>query len=300
MRNHNTKEIKGAVSMLGWIEIFLRSASLFFLSLIVVRILGKRHPLKMTPFAFISYLVIGIISALISLNIIESFVFGIIALLTWAGLFIILDYASMKSKTFHDLVFGRESILIKDGKVLEENLSKERLTAEELLSALRTKNAFSLADVEFAIMESTGDINVFLKSDKKPVTPHDLEKKVAPQSVPQTVILDGNIMLEPLSNLGLNKEWLQVELEKLGANLNNVFIGQVDSTGTLYVDLFDDMIKAPDSQVKELLYANIEKCYADFLSYSLETNNESAKNMYSQNADKLKNMLNKLRPYLLR
>lgn len=286
--------------MSNWIEIILRSASLFFLSLIVIRILGKRHPLRMTSFTFVNYLVIGIISALISIKIIENFVFGIIALLTWTGLFLALDYASMKSKTLHDLIFGQESILIKDGKVLEENLAKERLNGEELLRALRNKSVFSLADVEFAVMETSGDINVFLKSDKKPVTPFDLEKKVSPQTAPQTVILDGKIILESLSNLGLSKEWLQVELEGLGVGLNNVFIGQVDSNGTLHVDLFDDIVTPPKSQVKELLYGNIEKCHADFLSYSLETKDKKSQEMYMKNAEKLGNIMEKLRPFLLR
>jgi uncharacterized membrane protein YcaP (DUF421 family) len=288
--------------MLGWIEILVRTTILFFLSLILVRIMGKRHPLKMTPFTFFSYVVLAIISALIAVNIIENYVFGIIALLTWGILSIAADYASMKSKTVHDLIYGHESILIKDGKVMEENLSKERLTGEELLRALRSKNAFAVTDVEFAIMEPTGDINVLLKSDKKPVTPYDLEQKVAPQSAPQTVILDGNIINESLSNLGLSQSWLQIQLDTLGVTLDNVFIGQVNSSGELYVDLFDDVLTAPppQSQVRELIYANLEKCQADLLSFALETEDETAKKMYSKDAQKLKELMDKLRPYLLR
>lgn len=175
-----------------------------------------------------------------------------------------------------------------------------RFTGEELLRDLRSKNIFNLTDVEFAVMESTGEINALLKSDKKSITPHDLQKKVAPLSESQTVILDGNILDEPLSNKGLNQGWLKSQLSNLGVSLDNVFIGQVDSSGDLFIDLFDDSVQLPQPKVKEMLYANISKVQADCLSFLLETNDLKAKEMYSDNAIKLKKMMDNLEPYLLR
>jgi len=182
---------------------------------------------------------------------------------------------------------------------MEENLSKVRLTGEELLRELRSKNVFKLADVEFAVMETTGEINILLKSDRKPLTPHDIEKKVASASEPQTVILDGNILDESLSNMGLNRDWLNTELQKIGVSLDNVFIGQVDSSGDLYLDLFDDSLQLQEPRVKELLYANLKSSHADFLKFALETQDEKVKAMYLENANRIKNVMDKLRPYLL-
>lgn len=153
--------------MKDWIEILLRSLSLFFLALALTRIIGKKQLTKITPFYFIVYSVVAILSALISANIIKNLVFGFIALAVWALLPLVLDYMSLKSKTLHDWIHGRETILIKQGKIMEENLKQVRLTGEELLRDLRSKNVFNLADVEFAVLESTGEINVLLKSDKK-------------------------------------------------------------------------------------------------------------------------------------
>jgi len=149
-------------------------------------------------------------------------------------------------------------------------------------------------------METTGDINVLLKADRKPVTPHDLGQRVAPQAESLTVILDGNIMDEPLASMGLNRGWLNLQLEKLGVSLANVFIGQVDSYGDLYVDLFDDAVQLPKPKVKELLYANMQKVQADLMIFALKTQNQDAKTMYFNNADQLKQVLKKLEPYLLR
>lgn len=261
--------------------------------------MGKRSLSRITPFNFVTYLIIAVIVSLISVNIITNLAFGFIALGVWILFPIALDYLSLKSKWIHDWVNGKETILIKQGKIMEENLYQTRLTGEELLRNLRAKNIFNLADVEFAILEPTGDIDLLLKSDKKPITPHDIGRKVAPQSEPQTVILDGNVLYESLAALGLNQQWLKMQLETIGVSLDNVFIGQADSSGDLYLDLFDDSIQIPQPKVKEMLYANLEKSEADLMTYALETKDENAKNMYSKNADKLKQMMKKLEPYLL-
>ncbi|MBU3210495.1 DUF421 domain-containing protein [Clostridium algidicarnis] len=280
--------------------ILLRTIILLFVTLILTRILGRGSMSNTTPFNFISYVVIAIIVSLMSLNIITNFFLGMIILLTWSLFSMALDYACMKSKWVHDMVNGKERILIKDGKVMEESLSKVRFTGEELLKELRSKGAFNLADVEFAIMETTGDINVGLKSDKSPITPYDLGIKISPKSQTQTVILDGNILDRGLTNMGLNQGWLKTKLEGMGVTLENIFIGQVDSSGDLYLDLFDDSIESPKSNAKELLYADLEKSEADFMSFSLETEDKAAKDMYIKNAEKLKQIIKKLKPYLLR
>jgi uncharacterized membrane protein YcaP (DUF421 family) len=267
--------------------------------LAVIRIIGKRQPSRMNPFNFANYMVIAVIAALISVNVI-NLVFGLIALAVWVITPIALDYLAVKSKWVHDLINGKPTILIKDGKVMEENLIQVRYTGEELLRELRSKNAFNLADVEFAIMETTGDISVLMKSAKKPVTPYDLGRKVSPQPEPETVILDGNILNEPLANLGLNQDWLKVQLENMGVSPDNVFIGQVDGSGNLYIDLFDDALQVPIPKVKELIYANLEKCQADLIAFALDTKDPQMKEIYVNDANKIGKVKGKLEPYLLR
>lgn len=286
--------------MQEWIQILISSVSLFFMLLILIRIMGKRNLARTTPFRFVSYIVIAVITAALSVGIIENAAFGLLVLGTWVVLSIALEYLSLKSKWVYELVNGKETVLIKHGKIMEENLLDTRLTGEELLRELRSKSAFSLADVEFAVMEGTGDINVLMKSHKKPVSSADLGIQVAPLAEPQTVILDGAILNEPLFSLGLNTEWLGIKLESMGVSLDNVFIGQVDSSGDLYLDLFSDSVALPQPKVKEMLYANFEKIQADLMSFALETEDKTAQQMYSQHADRLKQLMEKLKPYLLR
>ena len=280
------------------IYVIIRSLALFFLVWLSIRLIGKRNISRVKPFNFMSYIVLAIVATLMSLNLI-NLISGFIVLLTWLVLPIALDFLSIKSEAIHQLINGKETVLIKHGKIMEENLIQVRMNGEDLLAELRSKNIFNLTDVEFAVMEINGEINAYLKSDKKPVSAHDLGEKVAPQAEPQTVIMDGNILNEPLFSLGLNQEWLKVELEKMGVALENVFLGQVDSSGDLFLDLFDDAAEIPQPKVKELLYANLQKVQADLSTFSLQTDNKNAKGMYLRNSQKIENLLDKLRPYLL-
>ncbi|WP_051541382.1 DUF421 domain-containing protein [Caldalkalibacillus mannanilyticus] len=198
----------------------------------------------------------------------------------------------------HDHIYGKEIVVIKEGKIMEENLHSARLTGEELLSQLRRKNVFHLADVEFAVMEANGDITTLLKREKQPLTPKDMRINVSAMKEPQTVILDGKIMDEPLTNLGLNRKWMKQELDKIGISAENIFIAQVDSMGELYVDLFDDSIQLPPPSSKQLLLATLKKIEADFMTYALETKNQEWKQKYSHYAAEMKEISSRLEPHL--
>lgn len=282
-----------------WVVILLRSLFIFFLLLFLVRIMGKRNPSRLIPFRFVIYVILGVMAALTAVGVIPILP-GVLVLAVFSLFPVGLDLLSSRSKFVHDIVNGRETVLVKEGKIMEENLNKGRLTGEDLLRELRYKSVFSVNDVEFAVMESNGDINIVLKSDKKPVTPKDLEWKVSPQTEPQTVILDGSILNEPLTEMGLNQNWLFQQLESMGIAQENVFIGQVDTAGELYVDLFDDSVNLSKPRVREMLYANLEKAQGDISGFALETEDPEAKEIYAGSAQKLEGLLEKLRPHLLR
>jgi hypothetical protein len=157
---------------------------------------------------------------------------------------------------------------------------------------------FDLGDVEFAVMEANGEVNVLLKSDKLPLTAKAMRLALPPAAEPQTVILDGNVMDEALANLGLSRGWLHVELDKLGISPENVFVAQVNSMGDLYVDLFDDAIQLPQPSARAMLYGTLKKAQADLETFALQTNDANAKQMYAACAKELKEVINELEPIL--
>ncbi|MNN22120.1 hypothetical protein D3C81_1354660 [compost metagenome] len=155
-----------------------------------------------------------------------------------------------------------------------------------------------MADVEFAIMESDGAINVLLTRENQPLTPKHLGVKVAPEQETQAVIMDGKILDEPLDTLNLSRGWLNGELEKQGLTVENVFLGQVDSYGELTVDLYTDSVQLQPPQDKPQLYALLKKCEADLELFSLSTNNQDAKQAYEESSGKLQKLLQTLKPFI--
>lgn len=283
-----------------WLNILIRSLGLFALTLLLVRLMGKRQTSQLTLFDLITAIVIGVVVAVISLNLIENTANGLIALAVWITLPIGIYLLALKYKTVRDIVQGKETILINHGKVLEDKLLEARFTPEDLLSQLRRKNAFKVADVEFAMLEPNGEVSVLLKKQNQPLTPSSLDLQVNHESVPQTVMLDGVMMDEPLTAMGLNRNWLHTELEKAGVAPENVFIAQVDSVGQLYLDLFNDAIQVPQPKTKELAYATLKKCQADCEMYALGTRQPKAKKMYGQCAEDLDEVIRELKPLLKR
>ncbi|GAA0359909.1 DUF421 domain-containing protein [Bacillus horti] len=284
--------------MSEWGIIVLRTVLLFFLVIIAFPLFGRKSISSMTMLDFILVFVSGSMIALIALNVIENLAFGLIALLLWTGGILALQYAIQKSKWAHQHIAGKEIVVIKNGKILEENLHVAKMTGEELLSQLRRKDIFSMADVEFAVLEANGDITTLLKRDKQPVTPNDLRVKVNEYQEPQTVMLDGNILDEPLTTIGLNRDWLLEQLQQIGVAEENIFLAQVDSMGELYIDTFDDVIQIPQPSAKALLLATLKKLEAQFRQFSFETQNPEWKSKYEQHAQQIHEVLNRLEPYL--
>ncbi len=285
--------------MPDWLNILVRSAVLFLITLFIVRLLGRRQTAPLTYFNVMVAIVIGALVTAISLNLV-NLITGFAALAVWSAFPIALSFLAIKYKAVRDIVQGKEIVLINHGKILEDKLMEARFTPEDLLSRLRRKNVFNFSDVEFAVLEPTGEVSVMLKKDKQFITPKALGLKVGQESVPQTVMMDGIIMDEPLAAMGLNREWLYAELEKVGVAPENVFLAQVDSAGQLYLDLFDDAVKVPQPKAKELVYATLKKCQADCELFALGTKNSEAKNIYISSSKILSNVIKELEQYLVR
>lgn len=281
-----------------WLTLAVRIIVLFGAVVILAPVVGRKSVSSMTYFDLISVFVLSVMIGMVALNVIDDLRLGLSAIVIWFLATIGIQYTIQKSKWAHDHFYGKEVVVIKEGKIMEENLHSAGLTGEELLSQLRRRSIFNLADVEFAIMEANRDITVMPKREKQPLTPYDCRIKVDSAKEPQTVVLDGNVLDEPLATRGLNRSWLFTQLETIGVAIENVFLAQVDSMGELYVDCYDDALQLPQSSAKELLLATLEKIEADFLTYHLETQDPQWKKNYQRFAKEIEGIIEKLEPHL--
>jgi uncharacterized membrane protein YcaP (DUF421 family) len=129
-------------------------------------------------------------------------------------------------------------------------MARIRYNINDLLEQLRLKNVSNIADVEYAILETSGQLSVILKSQKRPVTPEDLNLPTKYEGLPSALIIDGYIMLDNLKKTNLSVDWLQTELSKFGIKrLKDVLLASLDTEGKLYYQVK----AAAEKRVKEAL-----------------------------------------------
>ena len=286
--------------MPDWLNIALRTIGSLVYLLILTKIIGKRQIKQLTYIEYIVGITIGSIAAFMATEMDGPAYHSLIAMGIFALFPVVMEWLSLKSKKLRDFFEGKSTVLIKEGKILEDNLKKERLTAEDLMEQLRIKNVYKIADVEFALMETSGEISVLLKSQNQPITPKLMEWSVAPVEEGQVIIMDGVIMDEPLATAGLNRRWVRTELQKAGVALENVFLAQVDKGGELYLDLYDDKIKVPQAQAMKQTFATLKKCQADLELFALDTKNERMKLCYQRDSEELQDVIDQVKPFLIR
>lgn len=279
--------------------ILVRSILAFVILFIVARILGKKQISQLTFFDYVVGISIGTMAASLAIDSSLKITNALIGFLVFLIIPLLMALGSIKSFKLRGIFEGSPTVLIENGKVLEKNLMKVKFTFDDLMSQLREKNVFKLADVEIACLESNGKLSVMKKSESRPVTPKDLGLLMAPEHRPSLVIIDGSVIGKNLQKYGFTEEALLAEIKKQGAqNYDDVFLAQIDSNGNLYVDLYDDA--SPISQQKQapLIAAQLRKIQTDIETIAMQTRDPQEQSNYYQQANELQNLITKINPNL--
>ncbi|MBE6830143.1 MAG: DUF421 domain-containing protein [Ruminococcaceae bacterium] len=216
----------------------VKSTSAAIVLFILARIMGKKQISQLTFFDYVVGISIGSISGALSVEPGITFAEGFTGMIIWGAFPLILYFFSAKSMRARGLLDGKPSILIQNGKIIEKNLRKTKLTLNDLLEELRVKDIFNIEDVEFALLETNGKVSVLKKPEKQTVTNSDLKIKAEYQGLCANVILDGSIMKKNLELLGKSETWLLRELEKQNVrDSEDVLLASCDQNGSLHVDL---------------------------------------------------------------
>jgi uncharacterized membrane protein YcaP (DUF421 family) len=292
--------MKEGINVMTELEnVLIRGVVGFILLLFLARVMGKKHITDMTYYEYIVGIAIGSIAAELTFGTqvrMSNFIFGMVI---WAIIPMAISKLELKSLRFRSLIKGHPTVLIKNGKILEKNLRKESLTVDELMIHLRQKDVFQISDIESAVIETSGLISVMKKSDLQPLTPKDVGMIVEQEHQPRIVIIDGNILIKSLSEYGYTKEWLLGEIIKQGAkDFHDVFLAQIDSMGNVYVDLYNDKVNMPQIKQKLLVAANIKQLQSNLMSFSLQTENKKAKEMYRTHAEQMDKLIDEMSVYL--
>ena len=210
------------------ISSFLRTVFLYLLLVTVIRFLGKRQLGEMEPTEF----VVTMMAANLSTAPIEDpgspLIYGLVAILTIFGAELALSTLTMGSVTARRLLCGKPVILIENGKLLQENLRKTRVTMEELRGQLREKDVLDLTPVQYAILETNGGLSVFPFSKDRPATAQESGLCPKQNFLPLTILEEGRLLHENLQKAGKDTHWLKKVLQDRGATQEQTLLLTVD------------------------------------------------------------------------
>lgn len=221
--------------MQGFPEMFFDLIFGFFALFILTKILGKTQISQITAFDFISAIVLGELLG----NALYDEKIGIpqiaFVVTIWGGLMYTTELITQKFKRSRHLLEGSPVIIIKNGKLVRDEMKKNKLDVNQLKHMLRSKDVFSLDEVEYAILETDGTISVLRKSEFQTPTRKDLKLAPEPVRLPITLINDGEIIYDNLREKNLTEEWLLNELEKQNYKLEDIFHAEYEKDKELQI-----------------------------------------------------------------
>lgn len=213
---------------------FFRSIILYLVVLIVMRLMGKREIGQLQPFELAISIMIADLASIPMTEIGIPIFNGIIPILGLLVMHLIISVINIKSLKARGVICGKPSILIYRGKINEKQLRKERFTINELEERLRGNNVINLGDVEYAILETSGQVTVIQKPEKRNTIPEDFNITPDYEGIPYDLVVDGKIMYKNLEAIGKNYEWLKKQVEKFKMKPEEALIVTFDGKGQIF------------------------------------------------------------------
>ncbi len=210
---------------------YLRTIILYLVLILVIRLMGKRQIGEMEPAEFVVTMLVANLAAIPMQDGGIPLLTGLIPILTVLGVELVLSFLMLRSGWLRRLFCGRPVLLIDEGKLLQGNLRLTRVTLEELLGKLREKDILDLSQVQYAILETDGEVSVFPYARFQPPCARDLGIQARENAMPVVVVEDGRVLEENLVKSGKTRQWVQETLAGHGSNLQSTLILTVDATG---------------------------------------------------------------------
>ncbi|SHR52603.1 Protein of uncharacterised function (DUF421) [Mycobacteroides abscessus subsp. abscessus] len=224
---------------LGYVQMLVELVGGYVFLFIIVKVLGKTQISQITPFDFISALVLGefVGSAVFDPEInLLKILFGITV---WGLLIYITEFTTQKSLRLRLFLEGKPSFIIHEGKLDWKELKRNHLDINQLQQLLRSKDVFSLRDVEYAILEPNGSISILKKQEADKPTYKDLNLKISKRMVPLTIISDGEVIMEHLEESGMDYKGLIKRLnEKNISSVKEVAYAEWESDKDLFLQVY--------------------------------------------------------------
>ena len=212
---------------------YMRTLVLYLVLIAVIRMMGKRQIGQMEPSEFVVTMLVANLAAVPMQDNAVPLYSGLVPILTVLGLELVLAVLSMKSIPLRKLLCGKPVILIENGNILQQNLRKTRITLDELTGHLREKDVLDPRAVQYAILETNGNLSVFPFPKERPATAKEAGIQAKKQYLPITIVSDGRILSDNLALAGRDRNWLEKALKKEDATVESTWLLTVDKGGNV-------------------------------------------------------------------
>ncbi len=213
---------------------YVRTVLLYLVLIAVIRLMGKRQIGQMEPAEFVVTMLVANLAAIPMQDSGIPLYSGVVPIVTVLGVELVLSALSLRSVRLRRLLCGKPVILIENGNILQQNLRKTRVTLDELTGHLRQKDVLDLRSVQYAILETNGNISVFPYPKDKPASAKDAGIQAKKQHLPITVVSDGQLMHANLEKAKKDEQWVRSVLRRYDAELSDTWLLTVDGADKIY------------------------------------------------------------------
>ena len=207
---------------------YVRTGIIYLVLIVAVRLLGKRQVGQMEPSEFVVTMLVANLASIPMEDPGIPLLSGVVPIGTVLGIELLLSALCLRSIFVRKLLCGKPVILIENGNILQNNLRRTRVTLDELTGHLREKDVLDLRSVQYAILETNGNLSVFPYPKEKPASARDAGIRARRQYLPLTVISDGRVLPENLKKAGKDPRWLRRVLEERQATVDRTWLLTVD------------------------------------------------------------------------
>ena len=209
---------------------YIRTIILYLVLIAVVRLMGKRQIGQMEPSEFVVTMLVANLASIPMQDGGIPLFSGFVPIVTVLGMELVLSALSMKSIGFRKLLCGKPVILIENGKIIQQNLKRTRVTLDELTGHLREKDVLDLQAVQYAILETNGNLSVFPYPKEKPASAKAAGIQVKRQFFPVTLISDGKLLTENLAVAKKDENWIHRVLQEKNSTIHQTWLLTVDGS----------------------------------------------------------------------
>lgn len=205
--------------------IFLRTLLMLVVLFLLTKLMGKKQISQMNIYDYLIGITIGNVAAEMSIGLDKNIIGGLVSLITYVGFYIIVSYCSLKYLRVRKLFGGNPTILIESGNILVKNLKKEGIDIDNLEEEARLNGIFDLSKVNYAILETNGQISFMLKVDDDCVTNRNMKLKIKENNISINLIQDGKVMVDNLRYVNKDIKWLEGIVKSKGYDsISDVFL----------------------------------------------------------------------------